>query len=97
MDSIVEIPEEKFGKILEINLSGVYRVNKTFLPPAGRRRADIVTTSEVANLKPYPFNGMYCHDQDRSGVLCRYTAPRAAANRHQGNKHKTWAVQNRHA
>ena len=60
MDSIVEIPEDRFNKILEINLSGVYRVNKTFLPLLEEGGRIIVTTSEVANLKPYPFNGMYC-------------------------------------
>ncbi len=60
MDSIVEIPEEKFNKILEINLSGIYRVNKTFLPLLEKGARIIITTSEVASLKPYPFNGMYC-------------------------------------
>ena len=60
MDSIVEIPEEKFRNILEINLTSVYRVNKTFLPLLEQGGRIIITTSEVANLKPYPFNGMYC-------------------------------------
>ena len=60
MDSIVEIPEDKFNNILEINLSGVYRVNKTFLPLLEKGGRIIVTTSEVANLRPYPFSGMYC-------------------------------------
>ncbi len=68
MDSIVEISEEKFRNILEINLSGVYRVNKTFLPLLDKDGRIIVTTSEVANLRPYPFTGMYC--MTKSALEC---------------------------
>ena len=51
MDSLVEIPEEQFLKIFQVNLFGAYRINKTFLPlilasePKGRI---LLTTSELA-------------------------------------------------
>lgn len=60
MDSFIEIPEENLKHIIEVNLMGVYRINKTFFPLLKKGGRIIVTTSEVAGLKSVPFNGMYC-------------------------------------
>ena len=60
MNSLVEISEEEFLKIFNINVFGVYRVNKTFLPLLLNNRGKIIiTTSEVAENKILPFNGIY--------------------------------------
>jgi NAD(P)-dependent dehydrogenase (short-subunit alcohol dehydrogenase family) len=60
MDSFVEISEERMGRILDVNLMGVYRVNKVFLPLVRQGGGRIiVTTSELAGLKPLPFTGIY--------------------------------------
>ena len=59
MDSFIEITEEKLCRIVEVNLMGVYRINKTFLPLLKKDGRIIITTSELAGQKPLPFNGMY--------------------------------------
>jgi len=59
MDSFVEVPEENLSKIIDVNLMGVYRINKAFLPLLQDNGRIIITTSEVAGLKQFPFNGMY--------------------------------------
>ena len=60
MDSFIEISEERLQSILDINLMGVYRVNKTFLPLVQMRCGRIIiTTSELDGQKPLPFNGVY--------------------------------------
>jgi NAD(P)-dependent dehydrogenase (short-subunit alcohol dehydrogenase family) len=60
MDSFAEISEERLNRILDVNLMGVFRVNKAFLPllRAGGGRI-VITTSELAGLKPLPFTGIY--------------------------------------
>ena len=59
LDSLLEIEEEQFKRIFDINLFGVYRVNKTFLPLLGKGSRIIITTSELAPLDPLPFTGIY--------------------------------------
>lgn len=59
MDSLVEMEEARFTAILDINLTGVYRVNKTFLPMLRDGGRILITTSELAWQKPLPFNGIY--------------------------------------
>ena len=59
LDSLVEMREEDIRRIFDINLFGVYLVNKAFVPimkPGGRI---IITTSELAPLDPLPFTGVY--------------------------------------
>lgn len=59
LDSLVEMSEERFIRTFDVNLFGVYRVNKAFLPflqPSGRI---VITTSELAPLDPLPFTGIY--------------------------------------
>ena len=60
MDSFIEIAPETLENMLSVNLMGVYRVDREFLPllrQAGGRI--IITASELAPLDPLPFNGVY--------------------------------------
>lgn len=59
LDSLVEISEEEFVKIFNINLFGVYRVNKAFMPMMGVGGRIVITSSELAPLDPLPFTGLY--------------------------------------
>lgn len=59
MDSLVEMPEHSFKQIFDVNLFGVYRVNKAFLPLLEKGSRIVVTTSELAPLDPLPFTGIY--------------------------------------
>lgn len=59
LDSLVEITEERFIKAFNVNLFGVYRINKTFLPLLSEDSRVIITTSELASLDPLPFTGIY--------------------------------------
>ena len=60
MNSLVEISEQDFVKIFNINVFGAYRVNKVFLPLILENKGKIIiTTSEVAENKILPFNGIY--------------------------------------
>lgn len=59
LDSLLEIDEALFKRVFEVNVFGVYRVNKVFTPllePGGRI---VITTSELAALDPLPFTGLY--------------------------------------
>ncbi len=59
LDSLVEISEERFERIFDINLFGLYRVNKTFLPLLSKGSRIVITSSELAPLDPLPFTGIY--------------------------------------
>ena len=59
LDSLVEMSEESFRRIFEINLFAAYRVNKTFLPLLKSGSRIVITTSELAPLDPLPFTGIY--------------------------------------
>ena len=59
LDSLVEMSEERFTGVFDINLFGAYRVNKVFLPMMGRGGRIIMTSSELAPLTPLPFTGIY--------------------------------------
>ena len=59
LDSLVEMNEERFTEIFNVNLFGVYRVNKAFLPLLKKKSRIIVTTSELAPTDPLPFTGIY--------------------------------------
>lgn len=59
LDSLVEMTEERFTGIFNVNVFGAYRVNKTFLPLLKSGGRIIITTSELAPLSPLPFTGIY--------------------------------------
>lgn len=60
LDSLVEISTEAYERIFDINVRGVYLVNKYFLPFLVNEGGRIlITTSELAPLDPLPFTGIY--------------------------------------
>lgn len=59
LDSLVEMEEDRFIGIFDVNLFGMYRVNKTFLPLLSSGSRIIITSSELAPLNPLPFTGIY--------------------------------------
>ena len=59
LDSLLEISEERFKKIFEVNVFGPYLLNKTFLPLLHKGSKILMTTSELATLDPLPFTGLY--------------------------------------
>lgn len=59
LDSLIEISEEEFIKIFNINLFGVYRINKIFSKLLTKKGKIMITSSELAPLDPLPFTGLY--------------------------------------
>lgn len=59
MDSLIEMSEERFVRIFDINFFGVFRVNKYFAPLLTKGSRIVITSSELAPLDPLPFNGIY--------------------------------------
>ena len=59
LDSLVEMEEDAFRKIWDINLQGAYLINKIFLPLLKENSRVLITTSELAPLDPLPFTGIY--------------------------------------
>ena len=59
MNSLVEISEEDFIRIFDINVFGIYRLNKVFLPLLKKNSRVVITSSELAPLDPLPFTGLY--------------------------------------
>ncbi len=59
LDSLVEIGEEDFVRIFNINLFGIYRINRAFMPLLSEGSRIIITSSELAPLDPLPFTGLY--------------------------------------
>lgn len=59
LNSLVEMPEQAFLNIFNVNLFGVYRINRIFMPLIKEGSRIIITSSELAPLDPLPFNGIY--------------------------------------
>lgn len=59
LDSLIEMDEQRFLKIFDVNLFGVYRINKVFAPLIEKGGKVIIVTSELAPLNPLPFTGVY--------------------------------------
>ena len=59
LDSLVEMSTEAYDRIFDINVRGVYLVNKYFLPLLSKGSRILITTSELATLDPLPFTGIY--------------------------------------
>lgn len=59
LNSLVEMPEEDFVRIFNVNLFGDYRVTKAFLPLLEEQGRVMLVSSELAPLMPLPFTGLY--------------------------------------
>lgn len=59
LNSLLEIKEEEFIKIFDVNLFGIYRINKMFISLLTNNSKIIITSSELAPLDPLPFTGIY--------------------------------------
>ena len=59
LNSLIEISEEDFIRIFNINIFSIYRVNKTFLPLLKENGRIVMVSSELAPLDPLPFTGLY--------------------------------------
>ena len=59
LDSLVEIESNAFDKIFDVNMRGVFLINKIFLPLLKKGSRILITTSELAPLDPLPFTGIY--------------------------------------
>lgn len=59
LDSLVELPADQFRRIMDVNVQGVYLINKIFSPLLSRGSRILITTSELAPLDPLPFTGIY--------------------------------------
>ena len=58
-DSLVEIDEDRMRRIFEINVFDAYRTVKAFLPLMQKGARVVLVTSELADLDPLPFTGLY--------------------------------------
>lgn len=59
LNSLIEISEEDFIKIFDINVFSMYRINKTFLSLLEEKGKVIMVSSELGPLDPLPFTGLY--------------------------------------
>jgi len=59
LDSLVELGTEEYDRIFNVNIRGVYLINKIFLPLLSKGSRIVITTSELAPLDPLPFTGIY--------------------------------------
>ena len=59
LDSLVEISEEDFIRVFDVNVFSIYRVNKAFLPLLKQNGKIIMISSELGPLDPLPFTGLY--------------------------------------
>ena len=69
LDSLIEMESESFQRIFDVNLLGVFLVNKEFMPLLSKGSRIIITTSELAPLDPLPFTGIYAVTK---GALDKY-------------------------
>ncbi len=59
LNSFVEIPDEDLIRIFNVNLFGMCRINRLFLPLLGEKSRIVIISSELAPLRPLPFTGIY--------------------------------------
>ena len=59
LNSLVEMPEEDFVRDFNVNLFGMFRVNRQFLPLLSEGGRIVIISSELAPLYPLPFTGIY--------------------------------------
>ena len=59
VNSLIEMSEDDFLRIFDINVFAIYRLNKEFVPLLTEKGKVIITSSELAPLDPLPFTGIY--------------------------------------
>ena len=59
LNSLIEMSEEDFIRIFDINVFAIYRLNKTFVPLLKEKGKVVMVSSELAPLDPLPFTGIY--------------------------------------
>lgn len=59
MDSLVEMSDEDVLRIFNVNLFGLMRMNRIFLPILNPHSRIMMVSSELAPLDPLPFTGIY--------------------------------------
>ena len=59
LNSLVEMSEDDFIRIFNINVFGIYRLNKFFLPLLDKTSKIFIVSSELGPLDPLPFTGIY--------------------------------------
>lgn len=59
LNSLIEMKEEDFIRIFDINVFAIYRMNKIFTPLLKEKGKIIIVSSELAPLDPLPFTGIY--------------------------------------
>lgn len=59
LNSLVEMDEADWARVLDVNLTAVWRINRVFLPLLRPGARIVITTSELAPLHPLPFTGIY--------------------------------------
>ncbi len=59
LNSLVEMPEKDFLRDFDVNLFGMFRVNRLFLPLLKKGGRIVIVSSELAPLRPLPFTGIY--------------------------------------
>jgi NAD(P)-dependent dehydrogenase (short-subunit alcohol dehydrogenase family) len=58
-DSLVEIDDVRMRRIFDVNFFGAYHTIRTFFPLLKRDARIVLVTSELADLDPLPFTGLY--------------------------------------
>lgn len=60
MGSVLDLPAERMQQILNVNLIGMYRVNRTFFPMVEKAKGRIINfSSEYGTYAVVPFNAFY--------------------------------------
>lgn len=59
LGSLVETGEEEILRVFNVNLFGVYRVDRCAIPYLAQNARVIIVSSELAPLDPLPFTGIY--------------------------------------
>ena len=59
LDSLIEIDEESFKMIFDVNLFAAFRTVRAFLPLMDEGARVVIISSELAAMDPMPFTGLY--------------------------------------
>lgn len=59
MNSLLEMQQADFLRIMNVNIVGAFSVNRVFAPLFKTGTRIVILTSELAPLKPLPFTGIY--------------------------------------